>query len=197
MKLSLRRCQDYILIDRGTSRPTEICGNSSNDSTSELQLGNFTVIFRTSEEKKSGGFVMYIVCFREEDRDRRSDSLPSLILCITLLECIIIIISVTKWLNISTGCLTPMDFNSSVCSDSGGGDQQPQDNSNAPCVWLWYLTLGVHAQRGYCSWVCLSVCLSVTLYLTPRTSVRPRNNTIYLTGDEVQKTKAENAPLLS
>ncbi|CAI8044885.1 hypothetical protein GBAR_LOCUS24857, partial [Geodia barretti] len=91
-------CQDYILIDRGTSRPTEICGNSSNDSTSELQSGNFTVIFRTSEEKKSGGFVMYIVCFREEDRDRRS-------------------------------CLITMDFNSSVCSDSGGGEQQPQDNS--------------------------------------------------------------------
>ncbi|CAI8027994.1 hypothetical protein GBAR_LOCUS15959, partial [Geodia barretti] len=32
--------------------------------------------------------------------------------------------------------------------------------------------------------VCLFVCLSVTLYLTPRTSVRPRNDTIYPTGDE-------------
>ena len=45
--------------------------------------------------------------------------------------------------------------------------------------------------------VCLSVCLSVTLYLTP---VRPRNDTIYPTGDEGQKIKAvfsENASLQS
>ncbi|CAI8024931.1 hypothetical protein GBAR_LOCUS14443 [Geodia barretti] len=63
------------------------------------QSGNFTVYFRTSEEGKFGGFEMYVICFREEDRDRR-------------------------------GCLTPMDFNSSVCSaDSGGGEQQPQDNT--------------------------------------------------------------------
>ena len=28
------------------------------------------------------------------------------------------------------------------------------------------ITLSVHAQRGYGSWVCLSVCVSVTLHLT-------------------------------
>ena len=31
-----------------------------------------------------------------------------------------------------------------------------------------------------------SVCLPVSLHLTPRTSVRPRNDTIYPTGDEGQ-----------
>ena len=48
--------------------------------------------------------------------------------------------------------------------------------------------------------VCLSVCLSVTLHLTSRTSVRPRNDTIYPTGDEGQKicgVFSENAPLQS
>ena len=49
------------------------------------------------------------------------------------------------------------------------------------------VTLGAHAQRGYCSWVCLFVCLSVTLYLTSRMSVRLKNDTIYLTGNEGQK----------
>ena len=62
------------------------------------------------------------------------------------------------------------------------------------CMKTSVITLGAHAQRGYC----LSVCLSVTLHLTPRTSVRPRNDTIYPTGDESQKIKAvfsENAKL--
>ncbi|CAI8014636.1 hypothetical protein GBAR_LOCUS9133, partial [Geodia barretti] len=67
-----QRCQDYILIDRGTSGPTEICGNSSNGAMSELESGSFTVIFRTSEEKKFGGFEIHVICFREEDRDRRA-----------------------------------------------------------------------------------------------------------------------------
>ena len=43
-----------------------------------------------------------------------------------------------------------------------------------------------------------SVCLSVSLYLTPRTSVRPRNDTIYPTGDEGQNFRtvlSETAPL--
>jgi hypothetical protein len=92
-----QKCQDYILIDRGMSGTTEICGNSaSNDSVLELESGSFTVFFRTSEEKKLGGFEMYIICFRAADRDRR-------------------------------GCLTPMDFNSSVClAGSGGGDLRPK-----------------------------------------------------------------------
>ena len=46
----------------------------------------------------------------------------------------------------------------------------------------------------------VSVCLSVTLHLTSRMSVRPRNDTIYPTGDEGQKicgVFSENAPLQS
>ena len=44
------------------------------------------------------------------------------------------------------------------------------------------------------------VCLSVTLNLTSRVSVRPRNDTIYPTGDEGQKicgVFSENDPLQS
>ena len=44
------------------------------------------------------------------------------------------------------------------------------------------------------------VCVSVTLNLTSRMSVRPRNDTIYPTGDEGQKicgVFSENAPLQS
>ena len=44
------------------------------------------------------------------------------------------------------------------------------------------------------------VCLYVTLHLTSRTSVRPRNDTIYPTGNEGQKicgVFSENAPLQS
>ena len=50
--------------------------------------------------------------------------------------------------------------------------------------------------EGYSSWVCLSV----TLNLTSRVSVRPRNDTIYPTGDEGQNDRtvfSENAPLRS
>ena len=44
------------------------------------------------------------------------------------------------------------------------------------------ITLGAHAQRGYCSWVCLSV----TLNLTSRVFVRLTKDTTYLTGNEGQ-----------
>jgi hypothetical protein len=95
-----QRCQDYILIDRGISGTSEICGNSiPNATVSELQSGNFTVYFRTSEKKKLGGFEMYVICFREADRDRR-------------------------------GCLTPMDFNSSVCPAGSGAGEMLSPNNN-------------------------------------------------------------------
>ena len=65
----------------------------------------------------------------------------------------------------------------------------------------WFLPLARMRSEGtVVGSVCLSVFLSVTLHLTPRTSVRPRNDTIYPTGDEGQKIKAvfsENAPLQS
>ena len=57
-------------------------------------------------------------------------------------------------------------------------------------VKVYIITLGAHAQRRYC----------YSLNLTSRVSVRPRNDTIYPTGDEGQKicgVFSENDPLQS
>ena len=65
------------------------------------------------------------------------------------------------------------------------------------CHSILIITLGAHAQRGYCS---CPVCLSVTLNLTSRVFVRLTKDTTYLTGNEGQKIFAvfsENAPLQS
>ena len=130
-KLSPHRCQDFILIDRGISGTSEICGNSiPNATVSELQSGNFTVYFRTSEKKKLGGFEMYVICFREADRDRRGDSLYTIIDAIHSVYFLCYCCNLSD--DYSTGCLTPMDFNSSVCpAGSGAGEMLPLGNSNA------------------------------------------------------------------
>ena len=47
-------------------------------------------------------------------------------------------------------------------------------------------TLGVHAQRGYGSWVCVSQCVCYST-LTSRVFVRLTNDTTYLTGNEGKK----------
>ena len=54
---------------------------------------------------------------------------------------------------------------------------------------LLFLTLGAHAQEGYCSWVCVSVsvCLSVKSHLTSGASVRPENTVVYSAGNGGQK----------
>ena len=49
----------------------------------------------------------------------------------------------------------------------------------------WLLTLGAHAQEGYC--VCLCVCLSVKSYLTSGASVRPENTVVYSASNGGQK----------
>ena len=62
---------------------------------------------------------------------------------------------------------------------------------------LWVL---INPRRACAARVTVVVCLSVTLHLTSRTSVRPRNDTIYPTGNEGQKccgVFSENAPLQS
>ena len=43
------------------------------------------------------------------------------------------------------------------------------------------LTLGAHAQEGYCSWVC--GCVSVKSHLTSGASVRPENTVVYSAGN--------------
>ena len=81
--VKLCRCQDYILIDRGDFGTTEICGNTS-FILSDLKLngGKFKVFFRSSEEVMGEGFQMYIICFREEERD-----LPGL--CMRMYTCVL------------------------------------------------------------------------------------------------------------
>ena len=59
--LVIDRCQDYLLIDNGPFGTTELCGNTT--TVLELQTGDFTVYFRTSEEGRRRGFEMYVVCF--------------------------------------------------------------------------------------------------------------------------------------
>ena len=59
--LVIYRCQDYILIDSGPFGTTELCGNTT--TVLELQIRNFTVYFRTSEEGRRRGFEMFVVCF--------------------------------------------------------------------------------------------------------------------------------------
>ena len=49
---------------------TEICGNTTaNDAVAELELGKFTVFFRSSEMLSFKGFEMYIICFRPDERN--------------------------------------------------------------------------------------------------------------------------------
>ena len=50
-----------ILIDKDPFGTTELCGNTT--TVLELQTGNFTVYFRTSEEGRRRGFEMFVVCF--------------------------------------------------------------------------------------------------------------------------------------
>ena len=64
------RCQDYVQIQRGSFGSTDICGTlPSNDSVLELEFGDFTVVFRTSEEVRRRGFEMYTLCFRGAERN--------------------------------------------------------------------------------------------------------------------------------
>ena len=67
---TIYRCQDYVEIIRGSFGVTEVCGNTlSTDAVQELEFGNYTVVFRTSEEVRGEGFEMYSICFRPEEKD--------------------------------------------------------------------------------------------------------------------------------
>ena len=67
---SLRRCQDYVQIIRGSFGTTDTCGNTTNDdAVIELEFGDYVVVFRTSEEVRGRGFQMYSLCFRPTERD--------------------------------------------------------------------------------------------------------------------------------
>ena len=63
------RCQDYLQIRRPLGGDVEECGTTpSTSSLLELESGNFTVVFRTSEDDVVGdGFEMYIICYRPSE----------------------------------------------------------------------------------------------------------------------------------
>lgn len=87
-----QKCQDFILIKRGTFGSTEICGNrTAIDSVLKLQSPSFQVLFRTSEVGQHGGFRMYAICFDSKEGDKE-------------------------------GCFKPTDFNQSVCLANGTDD---------------------------------------------------------------------------
>ena len=68
------RCQDYVQILRGRYGISEVCGTLSSTDTVVLQLefGNYTVVFRSSEEVRGEGFEMYSICFKPAERDLSS-----------------------------------------------------------------------------------------------------------------------------
>ena len=64
-------------IVRSTS-VIEECGNTTSElSILELEFGNFTVVFRTSEEIRGEGFQMYAICFKPAEK-----FLPSMLICL-------------------------------------------------------------------------------------------------------------------
>ena len=68
-KYHLRRCQDYILIDRGAAGVTEICGNLSTafDSIFSLDFGSLRVVFRSGEASEGfTGFSMVLYCINPQ-----------------------------------------------------------------------------------------------------------------------------------
>ena len=59
-----------------------MCGNDSiMNRESTLNEGKFTVFFRSSERVKGEGFQMYVICFREAERD-----MPGNIFCDCLVK---------------------------------------------------------------------------------------------------------------
>ena len=68
------RCQDYILIDRGSFGTTEVCGNTTlENEVGSLEGGQFKIFFRSSERNRKPGFRMLVVCFKPEERDSEGD----------------------------------------------------------------------------------------------------------------------------
>ena len=64
---SINRCIDYILIDSEAEERTEMCGNSTKDSTTFVNSNALTVIFRSSESYSFRGFQMRIACLGQEN----------------------------------------------------------------------------------------------------------------------------------
>lgn len=64
------RCQDYVQIIRGSFGTTDVCGKTpTTNAVLSLEFGDFTVVFRTSEEVTGVGFQLYSICYRPAERD--------------------------------------------------------------------------------------------------------------------------------
>ena len=69
--IGICRCQDYVQIIRDTFGTTDVCGNetSMTNAVLELEFGDYTVVFRSSESIRGEGFEMYSLCFIPAERD--------------------------------------------------------------------------------------------------------------------------------
>ena len=73
----LPRCQDYLQIIRGDFGTTDNCGTSpSMDAVIELEFGDYTAVFRTSEDIRGEGFQMYSICFQPLERNLEGNTTP-------------------------------------------------------------------------------------------------------------------------
>ena len=69
------RCQDYVQIYGTSFGAVEECGNTTS-SQRNLMPGNFTVVFRTSEDNVMGdGFEMYVICYKPAEAELEGTTL--------------------------------------------------------------------------------------------------------------------------
>ena len=67
-------------IVRGEFGTTDNCGTTpSMDAVIELEFGDYTTVFRTSEEIQGEGFQMYTICFQPLERNLEGEALCVLI----------------------------------------------------------------------------------------------------------------------
>jgi hypothetical protein len=118
-----RWCEDYIQINRhgyGTSRA--MCGTVPSPSLLlQLDRGQFTVVFRTSERVMRGGFQMYVLCYRTDENIgnlRLGRALPSNVNQASALS----------------NCFDVSEFNSSACAEGEGEPlQAPSSRGKKSC----------------------------------------------------------------
>ncbi|XP_064389266.1 uncharacterized protein LOC135337282 [Halichondria panicea] len=70
-------CPDYVRINRTGFGITEGCGATSNvDIQNQLELGEISILFRTSQSTRMSGFEATVICFKREDADQPGCTRP-------------------------------------------------------------------------------------------------------------------------